>query len=118
MTSEEVRLVMNGWLENQSQLALVGQLSGLGMALHCRVGALTEFGIELTTSDGGRLAVSLWETGAEFKYAEPREFPALEASCELTAAQRIASSVSALFPVVEGSDDSERECISFIELVR
>ena|SRR5450631_596475 len=116
MTSDEARLLMNGWLENQSQLVLIGQLSGIAAALRCRVDALTELGVELSTSDGRKVAVALWQTGAEFKYAEPREFPAIEASSGITAAQRFASSVTALFPGERDSGNSEPDHLSFIEL--
>jgi hypothetical protein len=37
MTPEEARLVMKGWLDNQSQLAFVGSLFGLGAFLSCKV---------------------------------------------------------------------------------
>ena len=37
MIPEDVRLVMNGWLDNQSQLALVGNLFGFAVTLRCRV---------------------------------------------------------------------------------
>ena len=121
MTPEGVRLVMNGWLENQSQLVLVGQLFGFAFALPCRVEALTGPGVQLSTKDGGRIAVGLWESGVEFRYAEPREFPAIEASSGLTAAQKIASSVSVLFPSrgLDSQDDPgpEPEMVSFMELI-
>ena len=33
MSHEEVRLLLNGWLENNAQLGVVGQLWGFGFAL-------------------------------------------------------------------------------------
>jgi hypothetical protein len=123
MTPDEARLVINGWLENQSQLVLIAELWGFALTLRCRVGLLSEDGkVGLVTSDGGRIVVDLSEPGAEFKYAEPREFPDTAASLGLSAAQRIASSVTLVFPPredsdSEGSDTPSPEVVTLIELV-
>ncbi|HEY2858760.1 MAG TPA: hypothetical protein VGJ21_10120 [Terracidiphilus sp.] len=118
MTPDEVRLVINGWLENQSQLVLVAQLWGFSVALRCRVAFLNaEWTVGLLTSDAGRIGVELSEPGTEFKYAEPREFPELVASSGLSAAQRVASSITILFPPRESSDGEDREVVSLIELI-
>jgi len=53
MSHEEVRLLMNGWLDNHSQLGVVGQLWGFGFALRCRVAFVSDSAIGLVTSDGG-----------------------------------------------------------------
>jgi hypothetical protein len=118
MTPDEVRLVINGWLENQSQLVLIAQLWGISVALRCRVGFLNdEWTLGLLTSDAGRIGIDLSEPGTEFKYAEPREFPELAASSGLSAAQRVASSVTLFFPPRESSEGEDRECVSIIELI-
>lgn len=115
MTPEEVRLIMNGWLENHSQLALVGQLWGFAVALRCRVGAVSDEAVILLTSDGGQIVVGVSEEGTEFKYSEIREFPELAAKFGLTDAQRFSSSLTMLFPPRDVAADPE--CLSFIELV-
>ena len=112
---------MKGWEENQSQLALVGQLWGAGFALRCRVAFVTEETLGLHTSDGGRIAVSICEPGAEFRYVEPRELPGMAEKHELTPAQQLASGIMMLFPsrlvVDEGEEEPEPQSLLFSELV-
>jgi hypothetical protein len=115
-------LVISGWLENKSQLALVCGMFGLSAAIRCRVTAMTEMRVELSTVDGGRLGVDLSDPAIEFRYAEPREFLEIEAS-GVTAAQKYASSVTALFPLrvrlADDPDDAplEHESLSLTELI-
>lgn len=124
MIPEDVRLVMNGWLENQSQLALVGNLFGLAVALRCRVGFIDAAKVELETSDGGRIAVDLSGPGLDFKYAEPREFPEMDVSSEITAGQQFSSMIAVLFPrrlladlPNDVEDVSEAESLMLMELI-
>ncbi len=123
MTPEEVRLVMNGWLENQSQLVLVGQLLGVAVALRCRVELLSAGNVGLSTSDGGRIVVDFSDPELVFKYSEAREFPEIVEGWGLTAEQCLASSLMFLFPVrfpsdfSEGDEAPEPESLYFAELV-
>lgn len=117
MTPDEVRIVIKGWLENHSHLALQCSLLGFSVALRCIVTALTDFGVELSTGDEGRIAVGLWEEGTEFRYDEPRGFPELAESLELSAGQKIASSVTVVFPARTHCFSGERETVNFMELV-
>jgi hypothetical protein len=116
MIPEDVRLVMNGWLTSRSQLALAGHLLGFTVTLRCRVDLLTDTGVELSTSDGGRIGVDLADPTMEFRYAEPREFPEIE----VTEEQGLASSLTALrwrrFGA-DGKPSSEPESLYLIELV-
>lgn len=114
MTPEEVRLIMNGWLENQSQLALVGQLWGFALAVRCRIEVLTDDAVGLATSDGGRIVVDISEPGTEFKYAEGREFPKLAERFGLTGEHLFAQSITMLFP--SRSEDEAPESLHFAEL--
>ena len=116
---------MNGWLESQSQLALVGNLFGLAVTLRCRVGLVEDARVELVTSDGGRIAVVLSDPGINFKYAEPREFPEMGASSEMTAGQQFSSIIGVLFPrriLADFPDDtedvSEAESLMLMELIK
>ena len=113
---EDVRLVINGWLESRSQLALVGQVFNLGIALRCRVVALTEERVELGTVDGGRISVPLVDPTLTFRYAEPREFP--DPIGGLTEEQSLASSLTITFPsrvrldaLEDVSDTPETVCL-------
>jgi hypothetical protein len=115
MTPEEVRLVMNGWLENQSQLALVGQLWGFALALRCRVGFVSDETVGLITSDGGKVVVGLSEEGTKFKYSEMREFSELARKLDLTPEQRFASSLMLMFPPRDVGADLET--LYFAELI-
>jgi len=115
MTPEEVRLIMNGWLESRSQLALLANTSRLAVALRCRVIEVSDFWVQLSTSDNGMLAIGVFDSGAVFRYTEPREFSELSTKLGLTAAQEFASSVMVMFPSEDAS--SEAESIMLIELV-
>lgn len=115
MTPEEVRLILNGWRENHSQLALVGQLWGFGLALRCRVDFVTDEAVGFSTSDGGRIVVSISEEGTDFRYAVLREFPELADKFRLSAEQRSASSLTMLFP--SRSEDDDSESLHFSELI-
>lgn len=124
MIPEDVRLVMNGWLDNQSQLALVGNLFGFAVTLRCRVRLVEDTRVELVTSDGGRIAVVLSDPGIDFKYAEPREFPEIGASSEMTAGQQFSSIIAVRFPrriladlPADTVDVSEAESFMFMELI-
>lgn len=115
MTPEEVRLMINGWLENQSQLVLIANVSRFAVAVRCRVTRSSDFWVELSTVDNGKLAVGLFDPAAIFKYTEPREFSDLSTKLGLSAAQRFASSVTAMLP---SEDESlESESIMLMELV-
>jgi hypothetical protein len=121
MTPEEARLVMNAWAENQSQLALVGQLWGVGFALRCRVAFVTEETLALSTSDGGRIAISICEAGTEFRYSQPREFPTIVEKFGLASEQQLASGLTIFFAsrlvLDEGEEEPEPESLHFSELV-
>jgi hypothetical protein len=116
MTPEEVRLVMNGWLENQSQVALVGQLWGFALAVRCRIEVVTDESVGLTTSDGGRIVVDISEPGTAFKYAERRELPKLAERFGLTGEQLFAPSITMLFPS-RSEEDEPSESLHFAELI-
>jgi len=98
MTPEEVRLVIRGWHQNQTQLALTADIFRVAIQLRCRVTAVSDTWIELSTADKGRLAFDFSDPETIFRYTEPREFAELSAKLGLSPAQRIASSVTALFP--------------------
>ena len=100
---------MIGWLENQSQFAFVFQLFGANASLRCKISTLSETGAELSTNDGGRLSIDLVDSGMVFQYAEPREFPEIEAS-GITVAQAFASSLAAVLPLrprLDGSTETK-----------
>jgi hypothetical protein len=116
MIPEDVRLVMDGWLTSQSQLALLGHLLGFKFTLRCRVSLLTDVEVELASSDGGRIGVDLADPTMEFRYAEPREFPEIE----VTGEQGFASLVMVLRWRRFGQDgkcSSEPESLYFAELI-
>ena len=115
MTPVEVRLMVNGWLESRSELALVANMLRFAVALRCRVVAVSDFGIQLVTADNGNLAIGLFDPEAVFRYMEPREFSELSAKFGLTAAQEFASSVTVMFPSEDES--SEPESLMLMELV-
>jgi hypothetical protein len=115
MTPEEVRLVIRGWHDNQTQLALTANVFRFAVALRCRVTAVSDSWIELSTADNGRLAVDFSDPETIFRYTEPREFAELSARLGLSPAQRLASSLTALFPS-EG-DSSPVESVMLMELV-
>jgi hypothetical protein len=115
MTPEDVRLILNGWRENDSQLVLTGQLWGFALALRCRIEIVTDETVGLSTLDRGRIIVSICEEGTDFKYGEPREFPGLAERLNLTTEQRLASSLTMLFPSRSEEDDPESLCL--IELI-
>jgi hypothetical protein len=120
MSHEEVRLLLNGWLENNAQLGVVGQLWGFGFALlRCRVTFVSDSTIGLVTIDGGKIEVDISEPGTEFKYAQPRELPEFASKHGLTDEQKLASSLMVLFPPREAGELTEgnAESISFRELV-
>jgi len=119
MSHEEVRLLMNGWLDNHSQLGVVGQLWGFGFALRCRVAFVSDSAIGLVTSDGGKIEVDVSESGTEFKYSQPRELSEFASKHGLTDEQKLASSLMVLFPPREAEELTEKnaECISFLEIV-
>lgn len=115
MTPEEVRLILNGWLQNQSQLALVGQLWGFCLAVRCRVEFVTDDAVGLATADGGRIVVALSEPGTDFRYAERREFPELAEKFGVTEEHLSAPSLTMLFP--SRSEDDDAESLHFSELI-
>lgn len=121
MTSEEARLVMKGWDEDRCQLALVGQLWGVGLALRCRVAFVTEETLGLHTSDGGRIAISICEPGTEFRYSQPREFPTMVEKLGLTPEQQSASGLTISFAsrlvLDEDEETPEPESLHLTELV-
>lgn len=115
MTPEEVRLLINDWLESQSQLVLFVNIFRCAVALRCKVSRASDFWVELSTADNGKVAVALFDPDAVFRQTEQREFSALSAKLGLTVAQRFASSVTAMFP---SEDESSRpESLMLIELV-
>jgi hypothetical protein len=114
MTPEEVRLILNGWRDSHSQLALTGQLWGFAFALRCRVDFVTDETVGLSTSDNGHIVVVISEEGTDFRYAELREFPELAEKFGLTAEQQFASSLTMLFPPRSEGDDPES--LHFAEL--
>ena len=118
MSHEEVRLLMNGWLDQQSQLRVVGQLWGVNFVLLCRIAFVSDSAIGLATSDGG-ITVDISEPGTEFKYAQPREFSEFASKHGLTDEQKLASSLIVLFPSreLEELTGEDAECISFCEIV-
>jgi len=123
MTWKEALLILNGRLERQSQLTLVGSLFGFRVAVRCQVKELTDTAVLLLTADGGRLAVDLSIQETAFRYSEPRELPDMERTTGLPFAQKIASSVTILFPLralPDSTDDTvlEAESLSFIETIK
>lgn len=68
---------------------------------------MTEETVGLSTSDGGRLVVSISEEGTDFKYAVLREFPELADTFRLSEEQQSASSLTMLFPSRSEGDDPE-----------
>jgi hypothetical protein len=122
MTKDEARLIMNGWLERQSHLTLIGTMLGFRVAVRCQVNTVTESGVLLLTADGGRLAVDLSIKETEFRYSEPREFTGPQVALGPAASKKIASSVTILFPWRASLDDpddsdSEAESITLIERI-
>jgi hypothetical protein len=115
MNPEEVRLRLKGWLESQSQLVLVANIFRFAAALRCKVSGVSDSWVELSTIDGGRLAIDLSDPEVIFRYTEPREFAELSAKLGLKPAQRFAASVTALFPS-EG-ESAECESMMLMELV-
>ena len=114
MTPEEARLVLSGWLDSHSQIALVGQLWGFVLALRCRVDFVSDESVGLVTADGGRIVVALSEPGTDFRYAALREFTELVDKFGLSEEQQSASSLTMLFPSRSEGDDPES--LHFLEL--
>jgi hypothetical protein len=115
-------LILNGWLENQSQLTLVGSLFGFRVAVRCQVKEVTDSAVLLLTADGGRLAVDLSIKKTVFRYSDPRELPEIESSSGRPYAKKISSSVTILFPsraLLDAPDDIdlEAESLSVIEMI-
>jgi len=52
MTPEEVRLILKGWHDNDSQLILVGSFSAVTCLLRCRISKADEGRVSLTTEGG------------------------------------------------------------------
>ncbi len=115
MIPETLRLIMKGWLENQSQLTLVGEMRSLAVALRCQIGLISDESIGLVTVDGGKLVIDISESGVEFRYSEPREFPVIGKKFGLTAEQQFASGVTIFFPAE--TVDEEEECLHLSELI-
>lgn len=121
MIPESIRLVMKSWLENQAQLTLVGQLQSLAVALRCRVGYISNEIVGLVTEDGGKLAIDVSEPEVEFRYSEPREFPAIAEKLGLSIEQQFASGLTIYFPrsfFVEGEETEDLEMLHLSELIK
>jgi hypothetical protein len=119
MSHDEVNLLVNDWLENHSQLAVVGQLSGRSFVLErCRVVFVAVSSIELVTGDGEKIRIDTSEPGIEFKYAQPREFSEFASKHGLTEEQKLASSLIMFFPPREDGELTEEnaDCISLREI--
>ena len=104
---EEARLIMKGWLENQSQLTLVGQVGALAVALRCRVGFISNEIVGLVTEDGGKVSIDVSASGVEFRYSQAREFPAIRKRFELTPEQQFAEGMTFFIPRPDAFDEEE-----------
>jgi hypothetical protein len=109
MMTDDVRLVLSGWLEKGTPLSLVGEFLNLGVALKCKVAVLIDDQLGLSTEDGGRIQVNLSDSELISRYSEPRELPKFVAAHDLTAAQQCASAVHFLFPSRAGDDSPADE---------
>lgn len=115
---EEARLIMKGWLQNQSQLSLVGEVGSLAVAVRCHIGLISDELIGLVTTDGGKVTIDVSAPGVEFRYSQLREFPAIGEKVALTPEQQFAEGLTFFLPrpVVDG-DDEDSDVLHLSELI-
>jgi hypothetical protein len=119
-TTEDARLVMNGWLSKKSALVICSSFYGFQAMVRCRVSALSDKSVELSTVDGGRFVVHL-DAAKFFKYFEIREFlPALGLP-DLTEEELLSQALGVGLPLRALKDHPEvppiSESVVFMELV-
>jgi hypothetical protein len=119
MIPEDARLVLSGWREKQSRVALVCRLYRLDMAAVCRVLLLTDDSVGLT-NDSGKFVLDLSDPEMECRYSEPREVPELAKKFGLTTEEQCLSSLAFVFGTSEMLEsfehDSEPESVTLMEL--
>jgi hypothetical protein len=119
MIPDDARLVLSGWREKQSTIALVCRLYRLDMATKCKVILLTDTAIGLI-NDTGKFVLDLSDAEIECRYSEPREIPELAKKFDLTTEQQCLSSLTLIFSGSMTSevseDDFEPESVTLMEL--
>ena len=120
MIPEDARLVLSGWREKQSTLALVCRLYRLDMAVKCKVILVTDTAVGLI-NDSGKFVLDLSDPEIGCRYSETREVPELAKKFDLTAEQQCLSSLTFLFHTSETpeftEDDLEHESVTLMELI-
>ena len=120
MIPEDARLVLSGWREKESTIALVCRLYRLDMAAMCKVLLVTDTAIGLV-NDSGKFVLDLSDPEIECRYSEPREAPELAKKFDLTTEQQCLSTLTFLFgtseiPKVQDDEDRfEPESITLME---
>jgi hypothetical protein len=98
MSPEEVHLILKGWLDDDSQLTIIGSLVSVTCWFRCRLTRLGETRVALSTDDGGVLTFDLGDPETVIQYSELREFPDVIAMLGLGDEYRFAPCMIFQFP--------------------
>jgi hypothetical protein len=119
MIPEDARLVLSGWREKQSRVALVCRLYRLDMAAICKVLLVTDAAVGLV-NDAGKFVLDLSDPDIECRYSEPREVPELAKKFDLTTDQQCLSALTFIFgtsmPPESFEEEFEPESVTLLEL--